>query len=149
MKVFLTGATGYIGSAVAEKLRSLGHHVVGLARSDSAAAKLEQHRIEPYRGDLFDAEGIIRGAESCDAVIHAASPNDVTAPRADQTLVSAVLKALTHSNKPFLYTSGVWVLGPTGDQVADENWPPEPAAFVAWRPAIERQVLHAASLGIR
>ena len=72
MKVFLTGATGYIGSAVAERLLAAGHAVVGLARSEQAAATLEARGIIPHRGDLTDPESLYAAARAADAVIQLA-----------------------------------------------------------------------------
>jgi nucleoside-diphosphate-sugar epimerase len=141
MKVFLTGATGYIGSAVAEALQLAGHDVLGLARSEEAARKLKEKQIETHRGDLSDAESVGLACHDADAVIHLACPGDATSERLDRILVDAVLDELEGTNKPFIYTSGVWVLGDTGDKVADENWPLSPTPLVAWRPAIEERVL--------
>ena len=76
MKIFLTGATGYIGSVVAEKLLNKGYEVVGLARNDEAEAKLREQGITPLRGDLKDTESLKRGAREADAVIHTAFIHD-------------------------------------------------------------------------
>jgi hypothetical protein len=72
VKVFLTGATGYIGSVVAEKLRAAGHGVLGLAHSDEAASKLEAAGVEPVRGALLDSESVGRGSRAADGATHAA-----------------------------------------------------------------------------
>ncbi|MBA4124136.1 MAG: NAD-dependent epimerase/dehydratase family protein [Acidobacteria bacterium] len=72
MKVFLTGATGYVGSVVAEKLLGKGHEVSGLARNEAAEAKLIERGITAFTGDLTDAERLKRGAKEADAVIHTA-----------------------------------------------------------------------------
>ena len=151
MNVFLTGATGYVGSAVADALRAVGHEVIGLARSDRAAAQLAERGIRAHRGDLldFDAATIAQGAREADAVIHAATTNDANAPKGDAAAVGAILAALRGTGKPFVYTSGIWVHGNTGDRVVDETSPLEPAPIIAWRPAIEQQVLLAATAGVR
>ena len=149
MRVFVTGATGYVGTAVAEALRAAGHEVVGLARSDDAAARLAGAGCAALRGTLTDADVLARGAREADAVIHLAATGGADQAEVDTAAVRALLDALAGSGKPFLYTSGVWVLGPTGDVVADEDAPANPAALVAWRPALEREVVDAAARGIR
>ena len=146
LKVFLTGATGYIGGAIADALLAAGHSVFGLARSDQAARTLAAKGIAPIAGDLNTPASLAKAASDSDGVIHAGTTND---GRIDQAAVQAMLGALRVSNKPFLYTSGIWVLGDTGGKVADESWPPNPAALVAWRPAMEQVVIAAASTGVR
>jgi nucleoside-diphosphate-sugar epimerase len=149
MKVFLTGATGYIGSAVAEALRNHGHDVTGLARSDEAVAKLEARGITAIKGDLRDAESIASAAKHADGVIHAAFTNGPDAPAVDRTTVETVLSVLEGTKTPFLYTSGIWVIGDTGENIADETTTLNPTALVTWRPAIERLTLDAAEKGVR
>lgn len=149
MKVFVTGATGYIGSAVTEKLLAAGHSVVGLARSDEAARKLEALGAEALPGTLTDAETIKRAARAADGVIHAASTGGADAPQADAEAVASILEALEGTSKPFIYTSGVWVLGDTNDRVADEETELNPTPLVAWRPANEQSALAAAERGVR
>jgi nucleoside-diphosphate-sugar epimerase len=149
MRVFVTGATGYVGSAVVEALRAAGHDVVGLARSDDAARTLEAAGCTVLRGSLGDAETLARGAREADATIHAAATGAADQAEVDEASVHALLDALAGSGKPFVYTSGIWVLGPTGDAVADEDAPANAAMIVAWRPAVERAVVDAAAGGVR
>ena len=146
MKVFLTGATGYIGSAVADALRGAGHAVCGLARSDAAATRLAGMGIEAVRGDLTDPASLGAAVRAADAAISTGTSND---PVADTAAVTAMLEALRGSGKPFVYTSGVWVYGDTGGRVATETSPSVPAALVAWLPAVERLVLQAAADNVR
>src|SRR5688500_16939888 len=137
MKVFLTGATGYIGSAVAERLRSAGDQLSGLARSDAAAGRLNAAGIRPVRGDFSDPAGVGSAARSADGVISLATTYD---PAIDGPAIDAILNALAGSNKPFVYTSGIWSHGDTGGTVVDETTPPRPAAPVEWRQAVEDRV---------
>src|SRR3954467_10532605 len=137
MQVFLTGATGYIGSAVAAALRAAGHEVAGLARSDAAVERLERSGVRPVRGDLADAAVLERGSRAADAVIHTGTTNDARAPEVDRAAVDAILRALDGSGKPFVYTSGIWVYGDTKGRIVDETTQLTPAPIVAWRPAVE------------
>jgi nucleoside-diphosphate-sugar epimerase len=149
MRVFVTGATGYVGTSVVEALRAAGHAVVGLARSGDSAARLEAAGCTALRGTLADVDALARGAREADAVIHLAATGGADQAAVDEAAVRALLVALSGSGKPFLYTSGIWVLGPTGDGVADEDAPANAAAIVAWRPAVERAVVDAAARGVR
>ena len=146
MNIFLTGATGYIGSAVADALMKAGHSVTGLARSDEAAGQLRLRGITPHHGDLKSPASLSSAASALDGVIHTGTTNDGAL---DQAAIRAMLDALDGSGKPFVYTSGVWVLGDTGDKIADESAPLNPAALVAWRPEVERTVLDSAKQGVR
>ena len=146
MNIFLTGATGYIGSAVADALKKAGHSVTGLARSDEAAGKLHLKGVASHRGDLTSPASLAAAASALDGVIHTGTTND---GHVDQAAIRVMLDALNGSGKPFVYTSGVWVLGDTGDHIADESAPLNPTALVAWRPAVERMVLESAQKGVR
>jgi nucleoside-diphosphate-sugar epimerase len=131
MKVFLTGATGYIGGVVAEKLLHAGHDVVGLARSDASAATLEERGIRPVRGEISDTERLTDLVLGVDGVIHTvfdSSSLDWTVANAgDANAVSAVIAGLRRTGKPFVYTSGTGVLGDTGAIVYDEATPVVPS----------------------
>jgi nucleoside-diphosphate-sugar epimerase len=146
MNIFLTGATGYIGSAVADALIKAGHSVTGLARSDEAAGQLHLKGVTSHRGDLQSPTSLAAAASALDGVIHTGTTNDGSV---DQRAIRAMLDVMNGSNKPFVYTSGVWVLGNTGDTPADENAPLNPAALVAWRPGVEGMVLESARTGVR
>jgi nucleoside-diphosphate-sugar epimerase len=127
MKVFLTGATGYIGSVIAEKLLQAGHQVVGLARSDASARALERQGIEPLRGDLNDTQTLTDAARATEGVIHTAfdlGSHDFAAANAGETrAVEALIAGLQGSGRPLVYTSGTGVLGDTGETVYDEQTP--------------------------
>jgi len=146
MQVFLTGASGYIGGAVADRLRAAGHDVSGLARSEAAAAKLTAAGIRPIRGDFAVPATVAEAARGADAVISLATTYN---PAVDGPAVDAILDALAGSDKPFLYTSGIWSHGNTGGAVVDESSSPRPAAIVAWRQAVEDRVRAGAKRGIR
>jgi nucleoside-diphosphate-sugar epimerase len=141
MRIFLTGATGYIGTALADALEAAGHTVAPLARSVDADQDLRHRGLTPFRGDLRNPDSLTAPVIACDGVIHAGTTND---GRVDTDAVAKMLAALRGSGKPFIYTSGVWVYGNTGDRVADEEYPLNPIPLVAWRPAAERIVLDAA-----
>ncbi len=149
MEVFLTGATGYIGSAVAEALQKAGHKVTGLARTAEKAKQLESRGIHAVLGDLLKPETLAAPSRTAGGVIHTANTNDAQSPAADAAVVRAILDALQGSSKPFIYTSGVWVLGSTGDKIADENTPVNPTPLVAHRPGIEQEVVRAKDHGVR
>jgi nucleoside-diphosphate-sugar epimerase len=146
MKVFLTGATGYIGTAVAERFQAAGHQLTALARSATSRAKLETAGITPVRGDFTDPASLGSAARAADGVISLATTYD---PAIDGPAIDAILGALSGSNKPLVYTSGIWSHGDTGGKVADETSPPKPPALVAWRQDVEDRVLAGAKRGIR
>lgn len=146
MVIFLTGATGYIGSAVADALLMAGHSVIGLARSDEAAGQLHLRNIAVHHGDLDSTQTLASAAAAADGVIHAGTTNNGAV---DREAVRVMLDAMGGSGKPFVYTSGIWVLGDTGGRVADESWPVRPIAMVAWRADVEQLVLDAAAHDVR
>src|SRR5438132_13974982 len=104
MKVFITGATGYIGGSVATRLMERGDHVIGLARSDDAAAALKKRGIEPAAGDLNAYTPLAEAAKRADAVINAANSDN-------PFVVHALLDGLQGSGKTLIQTSGSSVVG--------------------------------------
>ena len=143
MKVFITGATGYIGFSAALALRRAGHEVWGLVRSEEKAASLRRNEIRPVLGTLQRPETFAKAAENAAVIVHAAAdPADFSAT--DNAVVEALLKLAVWGPQPktFVYTSGVWVHGNTNDGMADETTPIAPARVVSWRPAVEKLVLH-------
>jgi nucleoside-diphosphate-sugar epimerase len=149
MHVFLTGATGYIGSRIATALQAVNHEVLGLARSATAEEKLRLHHIQPIPGDLHDVQSLITGAQQADAVIHVAATNDAEIATLDRQAVETFLSTLKGTGKTFIYTSGTWILGNTGDTIADETSPLNPTPLIAWRAEIEPLVLAAKEGNIR
>jgi len=143
MRIFVAGASGYIGAAVSRSLIARGHKVVGSARNDSTAEKLRAVGIEPVQADLSDPDSFGRAAKDADGVIQAASSSDASSPETEPKAANAILAALAGSDKPFILTSGVWVYGAVKDKPATEESPLDPFPMVAWRPAVEQSVLKA------
>jgi nucleoside-diphosphate-sugar epimerase len=143
MRVFVAGATGYIGSAVARSLTKRGHHVIGSARNDAAAEKLKAAGVEPVRADLSDAASFGRAARDAEATIQTASTADANSPAYEPAAAKAILEAIAGTTKTFILTSGVWVYGQTGDEPATEDTPTRPIPLVGWRTAVEDTVLKA------
>jgi nucleoside-diphosphate-sugar epimerase len=144
MKILVTGASGYIGAAVAEALARSGHAVVALVRSDASAAKVSAAGHTAVRGSLTDPPTVAAAARDADAVVWTATTGDGAV---DGAAIDAALGAVAGTGKTFLYTSGVWVQGDTKGAVVDESAALDPIPMVAWRVDVERRVL--ATAGIR
>ncbi len=118
MKVFITGASGFIGSATTAELLGAGHQVLGLARSRAAADALEARGVEVHRGDLDDLGSLAEGAEHADAVIHLAYNHDFTdmaaAAAQDQRAIAAMGDVLEGTDKAFTIASGTLTLALLG-----------------------------------
>jgi nucleoside-diphosphate-sugar epimerase len=126
MRVFLTGATGFIGSAIIQELLGAGHQVLGLARSEEGAQKLAAAGIEVQRGSLEDLDSLRRGVEATDGVIHTAFIHDFSQYQAagatDQRAIEALGAALAGSNRPLVVTAGLAGLA-TGRPGTEEDVP--------------------------
>jgi nucleoside-diphosphate-sugar epimerase len=111
MQVFVTGASGWIGSAAVDELLAAGHEVTGLARSDTSAAALQAKGVRVHRGELDDLAGLRAGAEAAEAVIHLANKHDFANPAvsnaAERAAVQTIGDTLAGSGRPFLLAAGV------------------------------------------
>jgi nucleoside-diphosphate-sugar epimerase len=148
MRIFVTGATGFIGSAIVQELIGAGHRVLGLARSDAGSAALAAAGADVHRGSLEDIESLRSGAAGADGVIHTAFIHDFSnlaaAAETDRRAIETLGAALAGSDRPMIVTSGTLLLqrqGPlaTEDDAADSNFPRKS----------EEAVLEIASGGVR
>jgi len=158
MRIFLTGATGYIGGAVLDSLVKHGHDVTALVRDNEKAARIAARGGRPVVGNLAEPDSYRAAADAQDGYIHTAfdgaSGKGATTDRIalDTMLTSAkrprTVGAQTPSTRFLIYTSGVWVLGRTPEPVA-ENAPVNPIALVSWRVPHETLVRDAATETLR
>jgi nucleoside-diphosphate-sugar epimerase len=140
-RIFVIGASGYLGSAIAARLARAGHTVHGLTRDEARAAGLEAFGIQPVTGDLADPRAFLGTLKNCDVAVHAAFSSTDTAAL-DQKALDAVRAAARDGRvRRFVYTSGMWVHGDTGDKVVDEDTPLTPLAHSKWRAAHEEVAL--------
>ncbi|EIC85923.1 SDR family oxidoreductase [Serratia sp. M24T3] len=153
MRVFLTGATGFIGSHIVSELLAAGHQVIGMTRSDAGAKSLAAAGVEVHRGTLEDLDSIIAGAQKADAVIHTAFNHDfsnfVANCETDRRVISAMGSVLKGSDRPLIITSG------TGMGDAEDGKPASEAVFNHRHPnpriasELEGQVLLEAGIDVR
>lgn len=147
MRVFVTGATGFVGSSVVGELLAAGHQVLGAARSDEGLKALAGRGVEPYRADLTDPASFVAGARACDATAHLAFIHDFSRfaenIEIEQRCVAAMLDALQGSGKPFVATSGTALQAAGQVATEDDQAPPQ------GRGATETLVRGAAARGVR
>ena len=145
MRIFLTGATGYIGSALTEAFLKAGHGVVALTRQGERARGLAALGAEPIVGDLKLPDSYRKSALEADTLIHAGFEYGPSARETDRIAVETLAECARGPGKhrTFIYTSGVWVLGQQRGQPADERTPVNPPPLVSWRPDHERLALGA------
>ncbi len=144
MRIFVTGATGYVGFSVAAALRRAGHEVWGLVRSAEKAVRLAKREIHPVVGTLQDTESFREVVDGCSVLVHAAVDYTVDTAALDRETVEFLLsRSRAEFPKTLVYTSGVWIYGATRDGKADESSPLRPIRTAAGRGATERLVLDA------
>jgi nucleoside-diphosphate-sugar epimerase len=154
MRIFVTGASGWIGSAVVSELLGAGHEVVGLARSEASARRLEAAGAIVQHGDIDDPDGLAKAAADSEGVIHLAFQHEVAfggnfaaAGAADRRAVEAMGAALADSDRPFVLASGI--LGLTTGRVATENDGLVANAEVRANPAGRRHATALLTLSLR
>ncbi|WP_316846248.1 SDR family oxidoreductase [Pedobacter psychrodurus] len=149
MRIFVTGATGFVGTAIVQELINNGHQVLGLARSDASAQKLLTAGAEVHRGDLEDLDSLRSGAAAADGVIHAGFIHDFTrfaeVCKVDQQAIETIGEVLSGTNRPFIVTSGTALVSP-GKLATEDITPP---VNPAWPRASEQAADAVAALGVR
>ena len=150
MRVFLTGATGYVGSAVLDAFVRAGHRVTALVRHSSTGSDAPSRPgVEAVIGDLSKPASYVAAAASCDALVHTAFASSPRAASVDRLAIEALMDVAARvtaagRRMTVVYTSSASVLGQTRGGPADEDATPEPPAALSWRPAHESAVLEAA-----
>ncbi|MBL8140000.1 MAG: NAD-dependent epimerase/dehydratase family protein [Acidobacteria bacterium] len=148
MRVFLTGGTGYIGSAVLDALLRAGHDVTALVRNPGAAERLQARQVAAFVGTLADPASYRDLAAGFEAYVHAAGDSSDEGQLADASAVETLGALAADARAVLVYTSGVWVLGPTREP-AGEDAATNPIPLVAYRVAREQAVLALAAQGVR
>ncbi|MBB6110936.1 Nucleoside-diphosphate-sugar epimerase [Mucilaginibacter lappiensis] len=150
MRVFVTGATGFVGSAIVQELINAGHQVLGLTRSDAGAKTLIAAGAEVHRGDLTDLESIQSGVAMADGVIHTGFIHDFTQFKAscetDRQVIQAIGSALIGSNRPLIITSGTGLV--KGNPLATEDIIPDFNTSSFPRVATEEAAMAVAAQGV-
>jgi nucleoside-diphosphate-sugar epimerase len=148
MRVFLTGGTGYVGSAVLDALVRHSHQVDVLVRNNEGAARVQARGAHPILGDLREAKTWRDQAAAADGVIHAAVDYSARQRQIDQAALDTLTALPPATGRFLIYTSGIWVLGAAPSPV-DESATANPIEIVSWRPSHELRVLALAAAGVR
>jgi nucleoside-diphosphate-sugar epimerase len=148
MRVFLTGGTGYVGSAVLDAAVRGGHHVDALVRNSEGAARVQARGAHPVLGDLHNRASWGDAAAAADGAIHAAVDYGARQRELDSAAIDGLIGLPARPGRFIIYTSGIWVLGAAPHPI-DETAGVNPIEIVAWRPAHEDRVLAASKAGIR
>jgi nucleoside-diphosphate-sugar epimerase len=138
MQVLLTGATGFIGSVVLDRLLAAGHTVTAVVRSERSASAATSAGATAVVGDITDSAWLAEQLRAVDGAIHTAVPDDGSAASLDDAVISAVLDAFSGTEKRFVYTTGVWIYG-EGD-VTEES-PIDAPEITSWREARQERLL--------
>lgn len=151
MRVFVTGASGYIGQAVAKAFRAKGHTVFGLVRSKASANLLSHDEIWPIIGDMNNPDSYSSIIDQVEVIVHCAADFSDKSVELDTKTIDTILSKLSKNILPkaFIYTSGVWVYGSTNSKIVDEASPLNPIDLAKWRPGNEQKVLKATSPNLR
>ena len=152
MRVFVTGATGFIGTAVIDELLGAGHSVIGLARSEAGAQKLKARGVDVLRGDVEDLESLRQGATKADGVIHLAFVHDfsrfVEVCEIDRRAIAAMGDAMAGTNKVLIVTSGTAMAGSGRHDLILEDTP-RPSSKEFPRMASEEAATEVGKRGVR
>lgn len=150
MRVFVTGASGFVGTAVVKQLLQAGHRVVGLVRSEEAAKRLQKDGVETHTGNLDQPETIVAGLKDCDAVIHTAFNHDFSKFKEncelDRKVILALGDALAGSDRPLVITSGIGLLS-AGRLITEDDQPADSAIIP--RAASEEAARAVAAKGVK
>ena len=151
MRVFVTGASGYIGHSVAKAFRAKGHTVHGLIRSQEKAKHLLAEEIWPVIGNLENPESYSSILEEVEVAVHCARDYSPKGIEYDANTIDTIIAHFSKSPYPrsFIYNSGIWIYGSRGDLLVDESIPPQPLKIVKWRESHEAKVLKAANARLK
>ncbi|MBC7633140.1 NAD-dependent epimerase/dehydratase family protein [Aeromicrobium sp.] len=139
MKILLTGATGYIGSAVLDRLVAAGHNVTAIVRSQQSSLRATDSGATAVIGDLFDSAWLSAELRGHDAAIHTAAGSDERDAQLNAAVIDAIIDAFAGTNKAFVHTGGIWTYG--SNPSISETSVLAPIAITGWRPEGESRLL--------